>query len=53
VDDELGELGAALVRVAAVPDEELGEVAELVDREVGRERRLATFLADDADACVS
>lgn len=49
VDDELGQLGAALVRVAPVPDEEFGQVVELRDAEVGGERGLAAFFSDDAD----
>jgi hypothetical protein len=52
VDDELGELGAALVGIAAVPDEELYEVAELLDGEVGGEGGLPALLSDDSDADV-
>lgn len=52
VDDELGELGAALVGVAAVPDEQFDEVAELLDAEIGGERGLAAFLADDTNAYI-
>ena len=51
MDDKLRELGTPLVRVAPVPDQELGEVAELIDGEIGGERGLTTLLADDADAC--
>ena len=51
MNDKLRELRRALIRIAAVPDEQFGQVAELVNREVGRERRLASFLADDSDAC--
>ena len=52
VDDELAEFGAAFVRVAAVPDEQFGQVVELGDAEVGGERGLSAFFADDADADV-
>ena len=51
VDDELRELGRAAVRVAAVPEEELREEAELRDGEVGGEGRLFALLADDTNAC--
>lgn len=49
VDDELGEFGGAAVRVAAVPHEEFGEVAELGDGEVGGEGGLFAFFAHDSD----
>ena len=52
VNDELGELRAALVAVPAVPHEQLCQVVELLDGEIGCETGLATFLADDADADV-
>ena len=52
MDDKLGELGRPLVRVATMPNEELGQVAELVDRKVGRKRGLASLLPNDPDACV-
>ena len=52
VDDELGEFGRAFVAVAAVPDEEFGEVVEGGDGEVCGEGGLAAFFADDADADV-
>jgi len=52
VDDELGEFGGPLVRVAAMPDKEFDQVAELLNAEVGGERGLAAFFADDADAYV-
>lgn len=50
MDDELRQLGGALVRVSTVPEEELGEVRKLVDGEVGRQGGLLAFLANDADA---
>ena len=50
VDDELCELGRAAVRVASVPKQEFGEVAELDDGKVGGERGLFAFFAYDADA---
>ena len=52
VDDELGELGAAGVGVAAVPDEEFGQVVEGGQGEVGGEGGLPAFFAEDADADV-
>lgn len=52
VHDELGELRGPLVAVAAVPNEEFRQVVEGGDAEVGGERGLAAFLADDADADV-
>ena len=50
--DELCELGRPLVAVAAVPDEQFGEVGELCDGEVGGERGLTTLFADDAESDV-
>ena len=41
-----------LLAVAAVPDEQLGQMMELGDGEVGGERGLSTFFADNADADV-
>lgn len=52
MDDKLRQLGAALVAVAAVPHEQLGEVEKLLDREVGREAGLPALLAHDAHADV-
>ena len=52
VDDKLGELGRALVAVAAVPDEQLGEMVEVRDGEVSGERGLPPLFADDANADV-
>jgi hypothetical protein len=51
VDDELGEFRRALVRVTTVPEEEFGQVGELVDGEIGSEGGLTAFFADDTDAC--
>ena len=53
MDDELRQLRGAAVRVAAVPQEQLGEEAELRDREVRSERGLLSFFPDDADACAA
>ncbi len=53
MDDELRELRRSAVRVAAMPEEELGEEAKLRDREVRGERALFAFLPDDADACTT
>ena len=50
MNNELRELRAAAVRVAAVPEQELREEAELRDGKVGGERGLFAFLAYDADA---
>lgn len=52
VHDELGQFGRAFVAVAPVPHQQFGEVGELRHREVGGERRLATFLAHDAETHV-
>jgi hypothetical protein len=49
VDHKLGKFSAPLVAIAAVPDKELGEMAELVDRKVRRQARLSPFLAHDSD----
>lgn len=49
---ELGQLRRALVRVATVPQQELGEKAELVDGKVGSQRGLFALLADDPDSDV-
>jgi hypothetical protein len=51
VNDELAQLRRALVRVPSMPQKQLREVAELVDREISRKRRLFALLADDPDAC--
>ena len=50
--DELSKFCAASVRVAAVPDEEFGEVGELCDAKVGSEGGLTAFFADDTDTDV-
>ncbi len=50
MDDELRQLCRAPVRVAAVPQEELREVAELRHGKVRCERGLLAFFADDTDA---
>ncbi|KAI7091869.1 phospholipid-translocating P-type ATPase [Hortaea werneckii] len=52
VHDEEGEFGGAFVGVAAVPDEEFGDVRELGEGEVGGEGGLSAFFADDAEADV-
>ena len=44
MDDELRQLGAALVAVPSMPDEEFGQVCKLGDAEVRRERSLFTPL---------
>jgi hypothetical protein len=51
VDDELRQFGRASVRVAPVPEKQLGQVAELHHGKVGREGRLLALFADDADTC--
>lgn len=50
VDDELGKFGGTAVRVAAMPHEKFGEMAELSDGEVGREGCLFSFFAHNSDA---
>ena len=50
--NELCKLGAALVTVASMPDEQLRKMCELANREVGSERGLAPLLADDPKANV-
>lgn len=52
VDDELGQLGGPLVRVPAMPDEQLREMVEAGYGEVGGEGSLTAFLANDADTYV-
>ena len=52
MDDELGQLGTSLVAVPTVPDQKFGQMAELLDGEVGCEAGLMALLADDADADV-
>jgi hypothetical protein len=49
MDDELCELGRTPVRVTAVPHEELGEEAELRDREVSGKRCLFALFTDYTD----
>jgi hypothetical protein len=51
VDDELSELCRTAVRVAAMPHEELREVAELGDGEVGSKGCLLSFFSNDSDTC--
>ena len=51
MDNELRQLRRTLVRVSAVPNEQLRKVAELGDREIGSERRLPSLLSDDAYTC--
>ena len=50
MNDELSEFGGAPVGVAAVPKEELREVAELRDGEIGGEGGLFAFLSYNTDA---
>lgn len=50
MDDKLRELGRALVRVATVPDQKLGDERELGDRKIGCERSLFALLSDDAES---
>lgn len=53
VHDELGEFGGSFVGVAAVPDEEFGEMVELCDAKVGCQGGLTTLLTDNADSDIS
>ena len=50
---ELGERGTSLVRQPAVPEEELLDVLEFHDREIGRKGCLLAFFANNtkADVC--
>ena len=50
MNDKLTEAGRSLVRVPAVDEQQLGDVRELREREVSRERSLHALLAHDADA---
>ena len=52
VDDELGKLGGALVTITAVPDEQLGEMVELGDGEIGGEGGLPAFFSHNSNADV-
>ena len=52
MNDKLAQLRRPLVRVPSMPNKQLDKVAELLDAEVRRERGLAAFFADDADAYV-
>ena len=47
VHDELTESGGTLIGQSTVPDDKLLDITEPVDREVGCEGGLLTFLADD------
>jgi hypothetical protein len=49
VNDKLRKLGRAPVRVAAMPKEELSEVAELRYGKIGRKRSLFAFFANDTN----
>ena len=49
MDDKLRELGAPLITIATVPDQQLRQIAKLLDGEIRRQTRLATFLANDTD----
>mmetsp|Transcript_39366 Transcript_39366/g.37833 ORF Transcript_39366/g.37833 Transcript_39366/m.37833 type:complete len:293 (-) Transcript_39366:1905-2783(-) len=52
MDDELAEDGGALVGEPAVPQDEAGEVGELVDAEVAGQGGLLPLLPHDPDAAV-
>lgn len=52
MNDKLAQLRRPLIRVPSMPNKQLDKVAELLDAEVSRERGLAAFFADDADAHV-
>ena len=51
MDDELRQFSRASVRVASVPEKQLGQVAELRHGKVGCEGRLLALFADDSDTC--
>jgi hypothetical protein len=50
VDDELRELGSPLIRQPTMPQDEIPQMTELHEREVGRKRGLHAFFADDSKA---
>jgi len=52
MDDELGQGGASFVGQSAVPDDQLFDVAESLDRKIGSERGLHAFLAYDSKSDV-
>ena len=52
VDHELREFGASFVAVSPMPDEELGQVTELLNGEVSRETSLSSLFANDTNAHV-
>ena len=52
MDDKLRQLRAALIAVPSVPHQQLGQMVELLDREIGRQTSLPTFLAHNTHAHV-
>jgi len=53
MDNELGQGGASLIGQTTVPDDQLFDVAESLDGEIGSERGLHAFLAYDSKSNVS
>jgi len=53
VDDELTQLSTAFIGEASVPQDELGEVLELQDREISSKRGLLALFANDSQANIS
>lgn len=52
VHHKLRQLRTSLVRIPPMPNKKLCKMAELLDREIGRERGLSSFLTDDTNAHV-
>lgn len=52
MNDKLCEFGGALVRIAAMPNKQFGQVTKLGYREISSQRRLFALLAHDADTWV-
>lgn len=49
MDDKLRKLGAPLVAIPSMPDQQLGQIAELLDGEIGSQTRLSALLSNDAN----
>ena len=51
VNDKLAQFGRTLIRVATMPQQELGEIAELVDGEIRGEGSLFAFFTNNSNPC--
>jgi hypothetical protein len=49
MDDKLRELSAPLVTVTAMPDQELNQMTELLNREIGCQTGLSTFFTNNTN----